>query len=219
MDAEQPAEPGPARSGARPPVSHLVIGTVTLTGERLRLIGEKQLPAIALTVGLVAEGRDAVGRAVRRTRQAIPTGKVREVLDTASSHGRQTMDASQAETAQWLAATGSSVGAPVKNATSAPVKWVERTVIPKIVDDMMPYVIGSVMPKVIEEMLPQIRTVVVPVIIDDLTSDPRVRTMIAEQSSGVVAAATDELREAAADADDHVESAFRSVFRRHSTAV
>lgn len=216
MDAEQPAVSGSARGGERPPVSHLVIGTVTLTGERLRLIGEKQLPAIALTVGLVAEGRDAVGRAFRRTRDAIPTDKVRELLDTASSHGRHTVDASQSETSRWL---DSSVGAPVKSASSAPVKWVERAVIPKIIDDMMPYVIGSVMPKVVEEMLPQIRTVVVPVIIDDLTSDPRVRTMIAEQSSGVVAAATDELREAAADADDHVESAFRSVFRRHSTAV
>jgi hypothetical protein len=42
--------------------------------------------------------------------------------------------------------------------------------------------------------------------------------MVAEQSHGAVAAATDDLREAAADADDRVESAFRNAFRRNAKA-
>src|SRR5215467_10929776 len=204
-----PAAHGPA--GARPPVSHLVVGAVTLTGERLHIIGERQLPAIALAVGVVAESRQALGRAVESARQAVPREQMRDMLDTASSHGRQAVDASQSETSHWLRSV-------VGTAVGAPVKWVENKVIPKIIEDMMPYVVNNLMPKMIDEVLPQIRTVVVPVIIDDLTTDPKVRTMITEQSTGVVTAATDELRDATAEADDHVEAAFRNVFRRHSNA-
>lgn len=211
-EAAPPAAPAPPPH--RPPVGHLMLGAMTLTGERLHLIGERQLPAIALAVGLVGEGRQAVGRAMDTARHAVPTDRMRKVLDSASSRGRQAVDASQSETSQWL---HSAAGTPAKWA-GAPVKWVERTVIPKVVDDMMPYMVNTVMPKVLDEMLPQVRTVVLPVIIDDLTTDPRVRTLIAEQSSGVVAAATDDLREATADADDQVETAFRNVFRRHSNA-
>lgn len=205
-----PAASGPV-APARPRVSHLVIGAVTLTGERMHIIGERQLPAIALAVGVVAESRQAVGRAVESAKQAVPREQVRDMLDTASSHGRQAVDASQSETSHWVRSV-------LGTAVAAPVKWVENKVIPKIIEDMMPYVVGSLMPKMIDEVLPQIRTVVVPVIIDDLTTDTRVRTMITEQSSSVVTAATEELREATAGADDHVEAAFRNVFRRHSNA-
>jgi hypothetical protein len=209
-----PAGEGPAAAGrarARPPVSHLVVGAVTLTGERLRLLREKQLPAIALAVGVAAESRLAVGRAVESAKQAVPREQMRDMLDTASSHGRQTVDASQSETSHWLRSV-------VSNAVGAPVKWVEDKVIPKLIEDLMPYMVNNLMPKMIDEMLPQIRTVVLPVMIDDLTTDPRVRTMITEQSGSMVTAATDELREATAGADDHVEAAFRNVFRRHSNA-
>ena len=195
----------------RPPASHLVLGVATLTGERLHLIGERQLPAIALAVGVVAEGREAVGRAVESARQAVPREQVRDMLDTASSHGRRAVDESQSETSHWLRKV-------VGTAVGAPVKWVENKVIPKVIEDLMPYMVNNMMPKMIQEVLPQVRTMVVPVIIDDLTTDPRVRTMITEQSSGMVAAATDELREATAGADDQVETAFRNVFRRHSNA-
>ena len=50
-------------------------------------------------------------------------------------------------------------------------------------------------------------------IVDDLAHDPNIRTMISEQSQGVVTDATEELRETSAEADDRVELAFRRLFR------
>jgi hypothetical protein len=208
MDAE--AQEGVVVPG-RPRVGRLMLGAATLAGERLRLIGARQTPAIALMVGLVSEGRDAAAKAAERVvdgaREAIPTERIKQLIDDASSRGKEALATSKDETAQWL-----------QSAADGPIKWAEQSLIPRMVDDMTPYIVNTVAPRMIDEVLPQIRTTVVPAIIEDLTTDPRVRAMVTEQSHGAVAAATDDLREAAADADDRVEAAFRSAFRRNAKA-
>jgi hypothetical protein len=200
---EDPALP------ARPTVGHLFLGAATLAGERLHLIGTKQTPTIAVVVGLVSEGRDAAGRAAGRmvdgARQAVPTSRLRHFLDDAATRGKQTMASSKDETAHWL-----------QSAADGPLKWAEQSLIPRMVDDLTPYMVNTVAPKMIDGVLPQIRTTVVPAIIEDLTTDPRVLGMVTEQSHGAVAAATDDLREATATADDRVENAFRNAFRRNA---
>lgn len=215
--------PGTAASGtaatgeapARPAVGQLLLGAVTLAGERLRLLGPKRTPAVAIVVGLVSEGRDAAARAATRTanqvattaRQADPSDRIKRLLDGAASRGSQKLTSSKDETAQWL-----------RSAVDRPLKWAEQTLIPRVVDDMTPYLVDTVTPRVINGALPAVRTKVVPAIIEDLTKDPRVRIMVAEQSHGAVAAAKEDLREAVARADDRVEAAFRNAFRRNGKA-
>jgi hypothetical protein len=53
---------------------------------------------------------------------------------------------------------------------------------------------------------------VLPVVIDDLTSDPRVRNLVVEQSRGVLGDAAAQVRTGTAEADDRVEAAVRRIF-------
>src|SRR5262249_31118176 len=110
---EDPALP------VRPTVGHLFLGAATLAGERLHLIGTKQTPTIALVVGLVSEGRDAAGRAAGRmvdgARKAVPTSRIRQVLDEAATRGKEAMASSKDETTHWL-----------QTAADGPLKWAEQ---------------------------------------------------------------------------------------------
>jgi hypothetical protein len=203
-----PAVPPPAD---RPSVGSLLLGVVALAGERMHLIGDKQTPTAALVVGLLSDGRDAVTHAVsdwaRGARDAVPVEKMREAVNHARERGRDALISSKADASQWLQTTA-----------QAPKKWAEETAIPQVMEDMTPYMTEQFMPKIIDAMMPHIRETVVPAVIDDLTTDPRVRTLIAEQSAGVVGAAADELRHVTASADDKVENAFHRTFSRHQTS-
>jgi hypothetical protein len=204
MDAEATRD---AATASRPGLGKLMLGAATLAGERTHLLSDRQTPALALVVGLVSEGRDAAARAAERVvdgaRQAMPGERFRQLIDGASERGKNALATSREQAAQWLA-----------SAADSPIRWAEQSLIPRVVDDMRPYVANTLAPQVIDDVMPQIRTTVVPAIIEDLAANPKVRAMVTEQSHGAVAAATGDLREAAADADDRVETAFRNAFRR-----
>lgn len=99
-----------------------------------------------------------------------------------------------------------------RRAASKPVQWAETALIPKVIDDLMPYLIASVVPRIIDGALPHIREKVLPVLIDDLTQSPQLRELITEQSRDVVADAAMDLRDSTAAADDRVEAGFRRLF-------
>lgn len=87
-------------------------------------------------------------------------------------------------------------------------------VAPQVIEGVMPLIIDEVAPQVIEGVLPMIRTQVVPVIMEDIVDDPRVRTLIREQSQGLVLDALERARRGLARADDAVEKAVRWVARK-----
>jgi len=90
----------------------------------------------------------------------------------------------------------------------------ETVVVPKVVEDMMPYIVNTLVPRVLDGVMPQVREKVLPVIIDDLSRDPKVRKMITDQTQSVINEAAAELRESSEGADDRLESAFRKIMRQ-----
>ncbi len=52
-------------------------------------------------------------------------------------------------------------------------------------------------------------------IIDDIAADRRIRALVTEQSQGMLADATHELRSTSAEADEKVETSFRRMFNLH----
>jgi hypothetical protein len=90
-----------------------------------------------------------------------------------------------------------------------PLVWAETELIPKIIDDLMPYLIASVVPRIIDGVLPYIREKVLPIVIEDLTDSAQLRDLITEQSRDVVADAAMDLRDSTAAADDRIESGIR----------
>lgn len=105
----------------------------------------------------------------------------------------------------------------VRKAAAMPVTWAETTLIPRIIDDLMPYLISSVVPRIVDGSLPYIREKVLPVVIEDMADSPQLRDLITEQSRDVVADATTDLRDSTATADDRVEAGFRRMFHMAPT--
>jgi hypothetical protein len=105
----------------------------------------------------------------------------------------------------------------VRKAAAAPVTWAETKLVPKIIDDLMPYLVASVVPRIIEGVLPYVREKVLPIVIEDLTESPQLRDLITEQSRDVVADAATDLRDSTATADDRVEAGFRRLFHMAPT--
>ncbi len=207
---EDPAVVPDSPQTGRRSVGSLFLGVAALAGQRLHLMGDQQNPTAALVVGLMSDGKDKVVDLGKGAYRSVPVDKVRNAVSDAVTHararGQDAIASSKADASQWLSSTA-----------SAPKKWAETKAIPQVMDDMTPYMTDEFMPKMIDAMMPHIRETVVPAVIDDLTTDPRVRKMIAEQSHGAVSAAADELRQVTASADDQVESAFRRTFTRHQT--
>ncbi|MEU7822574.1 hypothetical protein [Catellatospora sp. NPDC049133] len=178
---------------------------------------------VAIAVGLTQQSYDLarrtgarVGEATRSqarrlagaTRAALPANSpidtARDVVTAAGLRGRDTLVSSRAAAAVAL-----------RDTVDESLTWVEKSIVPRMVDNLMPYLINSVVPRLVEGAIPEIRRKVIPVVIDDMTRDPRLQELITEQSRGVLASATDELRETSATADDRIESSFRRVFHRH----
>lgn len=100
----------------------------------------------------------------------------------------------------------------LRKAAAKPLTWAETVVIPKIIDDLMPYLIENVVPRVIDGALPHIREKVLPIVIDDLSKSSKMRELITDQSRDAVADAAQDLRDSAAGADDRAEAGFRRLF-------
>jgi len=202
----------------------MVLGMAVLAGERLGA----QAPyhgGVATAVGLLRQGSTAAQRAVdrvgsmsrraaegagRRMARLPGAGRLREPwrltrdrLAEAERLGRTTVAASREDAVAFLRST-----------VDDGVSWAQVQVVPKIVDGLVPHLVAEVVPRIIDGAMPEIRGRVLPVVIDDLTTDPRVREMVTEQTRGVVGEATDSLRHSTATADDQIESAFRRLIGR-----
>ncbi|GAA2396084.1 hypothetical protein Cme02nite_56590 [Catellatospora methionotrophica] len=236
-------EPARARHG----VPGLALGTAMLVAERLRRLtspvdpaeqariedmltgGVEPSPAsarspVAVAVGLTQQSydlavrtRNRIGEATRgqarrladATRAALPASPIDTARDVVSSAGQRGHDT--------LVSSRAAASVALRDTVDESLTWVEKTIVPRMMDNLMPYLINSVVPRLVEGAIPEIRRKVIPVVIDDMTRDPRLQELITEQSRGVLANATDELRETSASADDRIESSFRRVFHRHHT--
>jgi hypothetical protein len=74
--------------------------------------------------------------------------------------------------------------------------------------------VGWALPQVIDKALPQIRFDVLPVVVEDLSSDPKIRQLVVDQSRGVVGEAVVRVQTTTATADDRVESVLRRLLGR-----
>ena len=192
----------------RAPLGRLALGATVLAGERLRLFDKPVPETLAVLVGVAERGRETARRVLRRagdTAKQIaprPPRRVQDFIDEVRSRGDKTIRAGRLEAQGWLT-----------RSMDDSIRWAERTVIPRVVDDMTPHIVNHVVPRVIDGVMPQIRTRVVPVIIEDLSTDERIRSLVAEQSHSVITEAADELRETSARADDRLENSVRKLFK------
>lgn len=163
----------------------LALGAAVLAGERLTGRTSASSP-VAMAIGLAQQGTArVVGAASKVGKARIKLPSLKQILHDAGARGAITMSRSRREA---------------------------ESTIRSALDGALPMV-DAFVPKVIDRVLPQIRAKVLPAVVDDLSSDPKVRAMIAEQSQGVLNDATDELREHTAEADDRLESGVRRLFR------
>jgi uncharacterized RDD family membrane protein YckC len=91
---------------------------------------------------------------------------------------------------------------------------ISSEVAPQVIDGVMPHVIEDSAPRIISGVLPMIRNEVVPQIMDDIVDDPRVRSLIKEQSQALVLDSLERVRRGLARADDIVDNIVRWVARR-----
>ena len=192
----------------RAPLGRLALGATVLAGERLRFFSKPVPGTLAVLVGVAERGRDTAERVLRRAGDTAmqiaprPPQRVRDFIDEARTRGNKTIRVGRLEAKGWFTRT-----------VDDSIRWAERTIIPRVVDDMTPHIVNNVVPKIIDGVMPQIRSRVVPIIIEDLSSDERIRTLIAEQSQSVITEATDELRQNSARADDRLENSVRNLFK------
>jgi hypothetical protein len=182
----------------------LALGTAVLTAERLAGRTSASSP-VAIAVGLADQGRKSARSAARKLtslRIKAPTLDLKQMLHDAGTRGAIAMSRSRRD-----------AEATLRSVMDNSFDWAEQKVVPKVVDELMPQIVNDIVPKILDGVMPEIRTKVIPVIIDDLAHDPKVRTMITEQSQSVMSDATMELRETSAGADDRLEIAFRRLFR------
>lgn len=178
-------------NGERPPARRLLLGAAVLAGEKLHLTEGPPARPVALLVGLAVRGREATAQAVTRVRRAMPQspGFLRGFLEETGRKGARTIHIGRHDAELWL-----------KSALDDGLAWAEKSVIPKVIDDMTP------------KLMTTIRQTIMPQVIDDLAKDSRIRSLIAEQSHGMVTEAAEELRDSSSKADDRVENAFRRIF-------
>lgn len=102
----------------------------------------------------------------------------------------------------------------MSQAADGAAAWAERTIVRRVARSMTPYLIDELVPEVIDGVLPVVRTDVIPVVIADLTNDEQVRAMVAQQSQDMLTWSVTEVRRAAADGDNRVESALHRALGR-----
>lgn len=164
----------------RAPLARLTLGAAVLTGERLRMIHQPVPDTLAVFVGVAERGRDTARRVLGRAARLAPRPpeRVQRFLDDARARGDKTIRLGRLEAKGFLRST-----------VDSSIRWAERSVIPRMIDDLSPMIVNKLVPMVIEGAMPQIRTRIVPVIIDDLATDVRVRNLISEQQGQSIAGA------------------------------
>jgi hypothetical protein len=98
------------------------------------------------------------------------------------------------------------------------VPFLAEDLVPELLDRLLPHLLTNYVPRLVEGLLPEIREQILPVVIADVAADPRLRAMVLQQSRGVLAEATGDVRTRAATADDWVEQRFRRLLHRPARA-
>jgi len=205
---------------ARPTAAHYAVGTAALAAESLRQItrGSARIARRLARRGneAVAESREQVTATVR--------GATSTSFDwVATTIAPQLIDRMVPYISKDLAPKLIEQLMPYISDEVAPrlieqlMPRLTKEVAPQLVEQLMPYLTQEAIPKIMDGAMPYIRTAVMPVILEDLTHDPEVREMIAEQGRGVLTDATMQLRETSATADDRVENGFRRLFHMPQT--
>jgi hypothetical protein len=214
-------------TSARPSLARLALGAVVLAAERVG-VGDRARDGLATATGIVeraaigarelmelAQGAvDLVtltGAAAAERARAVPAAvlqpavrgraAVRVRLAETRRHGAATLDSGRAEALAVLQAN-----------VDDGIAWAQASVVPRVVDGLVPHLVDEVLPRIIDGILPEIRRRVLPAVIQDLTDDPRIRELIVEQGQSVIGDAAGQLRTGTAAADDRVETSFRQVF-------
>ncbi len=205
-------------------VPRLALGLAVLAAEQVRHapVGDGLFLAVGIaersadrarrfTGAVLAPGRRAAARAGRALAAmpllggpvAFARERMAEVAQEARLRGAAAVEGGRFDASVFLT-----------ESVDGGVGWAQREVVPPIVDGLVPHLVAKTLPQLIEGAMPEIRLRVLPAVVDDLTTDPKVRDLVAEQGRGMLGEAADELRTTAADADDRVESAVLRLLRR-----
>lgn len=170
----------------------LPLGLAAMAAQRAREAATAVQPRVA-AAGRRVERMPLLGKRARRGREALAG-----LLASARARGRS-----------MLAEDGAVAQRFVRTSVDDAVGWARANVVPDVVAD-----VTAMLPAIIDRALPEIRARVLPVLIDDLTTDPRIRQLIAEQGRGALGEAHEHLHTTTAYADDQVESAVRRLLGR-----
>jgi len=212
-------------SGRR--VSRLVLGLAVVVAEQVtqRPVGA----GVEVAVGAARRGADRArglalavsapaGRAVGRASRAFAVLPGAARVTQPVTMARERLGAAARDTRRYGAAT---IGAGRAEAVTFLIEsmdggmaFAQREVVPPIVDGLVPHLVEKTLPRLIDGALPEIRLRILPVVVDDLTTDPKIRDLVAEQGRGMLGDAAHELRGSAASADERIESAFLRLLRR-----
>lgn len=96
---------------------------------------------------------------------------------------------------------------------------IESEVAPQLVNALLPMIKDEVAPQLVDSLMPKIQNEVVPAVLDDIVDDPRVATLIREQSQGLFIDALERVRGLMARLDDGAENLGRKLTRRPPLTV
>lgn len=196
----------------------------TGVGQTMSAMGQRVSTVVSRSSRAASEAAHRAGDTARRagetarlaadSRRAMPMPhpirgvrlRVAKLFAEAERTGRQILVDGRADAVAFL-----------QTSVDDGIAWADRQVVPRIVDDLVPHLIDQVIPQVIDGAMPAIRERVLPAVIDDLSSDPKIREMVVEQSRGVLGEATEQLRTGTAEADDKVEAFARKLLRRNGS--
>lgn len=92
--------------------------------------------------------------------------------------------------------------------------YLEYELVPAVVDGVTPHIIEVVAPQIVDGLMPKIHEEVVPGVLDDIVDDPRVRTLIREQSQAMILDGVERFHRVLAKLDDVIERIVRRLALR-----
>ena len=92
--------------------------------------------------------------------------------------------------------------------------YLEQELVPAVVDGVTPHIIAVVAPQIVDGLMPKIHEEVVPGVLDDIVDDPRVRTLIREQSQAMILDGIERFHRVLARLDDVIERIVRRIALR-----
>jgi hypothetical protein len=209
-------------------VSRLALGLAALAADRVNAgrpgrnglalgvgVAQQSATAARRVVGAVTAPGTRIARRASRAAAALPgAGLVTGPLERARARLALATDEARHRGSATVGLGRSEAQAFLRRSVADGVDWAQREVVPPIVDGLVPHLVSKTLPRLIDGAMPEIRLRVLPVVVDDLTTDPKIRGLVAEQGRGMIGDAAHELRDSSANADDRVESAFLRLLRR-----